>query len=236
MRRVLMLLSVTAPLVLPQSAQAQDDDAARLRDLMQAAAGRMIPEPTPATDPNLVALTAHLTRIAEARDADALAALADPKIKLSFGGDYGRASFRALMTEDWFWPAFRTVIEGGMVAEEWPEGRGVVFPAAFAMWPGDLDAYDYVYGTRPGAVLRDAPTATAPGISGDIEGRILVDGPFLPEFPTLHDDGWRHVCLAGAGCGFVAADEVRSPLDWRAIFVQSAPGAPWVLRTFIAGD
>lgn len=236
MSRRLIPLAVAAVLVILSIAPAQEADAERLRALMEAAAGRSIPAPPQATDPDLITLTVLLTQIAGTRDVDALAALADPQIKLSFGGDDGRDSFRAMMAEDWFWPAFRTVVEGGGVTNEWSEGRGAVFPAAFAMWPGDLDAYDYVYGVRPGAALRAAPFAGALAISGDIAGRILVSGPQLPEFPTLYEDGWRNVCLAEVSCGFVQAEEVRSPLDWRAILIQRQSGGPWVLRMFIAGD
>ncbi len=238
MHRVLvpMIALVLGALLASPLLLAQGDDVDLLR-LVDAARGRQIPIAPAPSDPSLIALTGQLTRIAETRDTEALIALADSQIKLSFGGTYGIAAFREMIAEPWFWTEFKTVLAGGgLLVTDWAEGHGAVFPAIFQLWPNDLDPFEYYYGHLPGAVLRTAPTLDAPIIWKEIEGRVLARGPYLAEFPRLYEDGWHHVCLAEAGCGFARTDEVRSPLDWRAIFIQSAEGGPWVLKTFIAGD
>ncbi|MDH3666932.1 MAG: hypothetical protein OEN23_08375 [Paracoccaceae bacterium] len=238
MHRVLFptVAIVLGALLAPPPLRAQSDDA-DLGRLMEAARGRQVPTAPAPTDPDLIALTDQLTRIAETQDGDALIALADTEIKLSFGGAYGLAAFREMIAEPWFWPEFETVLAGGgLLVTDWAEGRGAVFPVVFQLWPADLDPFEYYYGFRSGAVLRATPAVDASILWEGIEGRVLARGPYLTRFPGLYEEGWYHVCLAEAGCGFARTDEVRSPLDWRAIFIQSAEGGPWVLKTFIAGD
>jgi hypothetical protein len=45
---------------------------------------------------------------------------------------------------------------------------------------------------------------------------------------------WVPVVLADGQKGYVAADYIRSPIDYRAIFVKK--GGKWIMTAFIAGD
>ena len=215
---------------------ADASDLGSVRDRMGAAAGRRAMPAKPVADPEFLALADRLAEIAASRNAGALAAMAAPDIRLSFGGDAGVDSFRRLIAERGFWPGFERVLDGGGVLMQGREsGRITVFPALFQNWPGDLDAYEHYYGDRPGAQLRAGPSGHAPAIA-DLYGRIVVRGPYLEAFYRLLDDGWMHVCTMAEGCGFAREQHIRSPIDWRAIFSQAQPGAPWVLETYIAGD
>jgi hypothetical protein len=192
--------------------------------------------PAQPENPDLVALAGRLEDIAAARDAEALMALAGPDILTSFGGAGTREEFRALIDEPWFWEEFARVLSGGgALSPDWEDGRRAFFPAAFEAWPQDLDAYGYLYGDRPDAVLRAGPSETAPALAG-LYLRILAELPYAEPLERLYLAGWRHGCLEPEGCGFARAEQVRSPIDWRAVFLQKEPGAPWVLETFVAGD
>ncbi|MFQ5566371.1 MAG: hypothetical protein ACE5EU_08415 [Paracoccaceae bacterium] len=206
------------------------------RALMVAAAGRRRGAPEPVDDPDVRALAGRLAEIAASRDAEALVAMASPDILLSFGGNGGVEEFRALIAEPWFWPEFERVLDGGGVLAPGSEnGRVAIFPALFHNWPDDLDVFGYLYGDRPGSKLRAGPSDQAPAIA-DLHGRIVTDGPHLEAYERLIADGWVHVCTKAEGCGFAHSDDVRSPIDWRAIFTQTGSGAPWVLETYVAGD
>jgi hypothetical protein len=216
--------------------EANASDLGSVRDLMAAAAGRRTMPAKPVADPEFHALADRLAEIAASRNAEALAAMAASDIRLSFGGDAGVDSFRRLIAEPGFWPGFQRVLDGGGVPMQGRgSGRNAVFPALFQNWSGDLDAYEHYYGDRPGAQLRAGPSGHAPAIA-ELYGRIVVRGPYLEAFYRLLDDGWMHVCTMAEGCGFAREQHIRSPIDWRAIFSQAQPGAPWVLETYIAGD
>jgi hypothetical protein len=203
---------------------------------MAAAAGRRVTPAKPVSDPEFHALADRLAEIAAPRNAEALAAMAASDIRLSFGGDAGVDAFRRLIAEPRFWPEFQRVLDGGGVLMQGRESRRMaVFPALFQNWPADLDAYEHYYGDRPGAQLRAGPSDDAPAIA-DLYGRIVVRGPYLEAIYPLHNDGWMHVCTMAEGCGFAREQHIRSPIDWRGIFWQARPGAPWVLETYIAGD
>ncbi len=187
-------------------------------------------------DADLVALAGRLEAIAAARDAEALLALAGPEILTNFGGSDTPEEFRTLIAEPWFWEEFARVLAGGAaLSPDWEDGRRAFFPAAFEAWPQDLDAYGYLYGDRPDAVLRAGPSVTAPAVAG-LHLRILAELPYAEALKPLYLAGWRQGCVEPEGCGFARAEQVRSPIDWRAVFVQKVPGAPWVLETFVAGD
>jgi hypothetical protein len=200
------------------------------------AAGRAATAPPPPVDREAQALVQRVTAIAEAQDATALIALAAPDILTSFGGSSTLDEFRALVSEPWFWEEFGRALAGGAVLSEgWPDGRRVVFPAAFETWPAGLDPYEFLYADRPGAVLRAGPSDGAPALT-PLNGAILAEVPQFEGSHALYEAGWAFLCAEPVGCGFARRSEVRSPIDWRASFLQSAPGGAWVLESFVAGD
>jgi len=201
-----------------------------------AAEGRQMPEPMPVDDPDLQALAARLGGIAAAQDGDALAAMAAPDVRTSFGGGDTPDELRLLIGEPWFWDEFaRLLAGGGALLTEAGGSRLAVFPTAFHTWPDDLDAFSFVYGDRAGGRLRAGPSETAPPLV-ETHGRILARGPAFEGDELLRQAGWSYLCLAPVGCGYARDSEVRSPIDYRAILSQPAPGAPWVLETLVAGD
>ena len=131
------------------------------------AQGREIAEPALVADPGFVVLTDRLREIAETRDGAALVAMAAPDVLTSFGGGGTVDELRELITEPWFWPGFNRLLGGAGVLMHDPEGGNMaIFPAAFDDWPDDLDAYEFIYGDLPGAVLRAGPSDSGPGFDG----------------------------------------------------------------------
>jgi hypothetical protein len=200
------------------------------------ARGREVAAPAPVDDPGFIALADRLRAIAEARDSTALVAMAAPNIKTSFGGGDTIGELRELIAETWFWPEFaRLLAGGGTLNPSWNGGRRATFPAAFNDWPDDLDAYEFMYGDLPGAVLRAGPSDTAPILMA-LHRRILAVGPWMEGENALRQPGWSYICVDPVGCGYARHTEVRSPIDQRAILTQTDPDAPWVLVTLVAGD
>lgn len=204
---------------------------------IEAAAGRRMGPPGPIADPKLQKLAARLSKISEGHDVEALVGMAAPDVLTSFGGDGTIDELRRLIAEPWFWDEFARVLAGGGVIAPDPEGPGrmAVFPAAFSEWPDDLDAFSYVYGDRAGAVLRAGPSDRAPQLM-PVQGLILARGPILERENALRDAGWNYVCADSAGCGYARDSDVRSPIDFRAIFTESGTKSAWQLVSFVAGD
>lgn len=201
----------------------------------EAADRRLDPAP-PVDDPEVRALARGLAEIAASRDTASLVAMAAPDVLISFGGISGHEELRKATLEPDFWEEFGRAIAGGVaVIPVWETGPAVVFPAAYYYWPDELDVFGYLYADRKGAKLHAGPSVTTPVIA-DIEGRILAIGPFPARDEELSAAGWTYLCALAEGCGFAHADDVRSPIDWRAILTRRESEGPWLLQSFVAGD
>jgi len=206
-----------------------------VRQRMSVGSRHLMPS-APVDDTGFNALATHLAAIAAEQDAERLIAMAAPDIRLSFGGLEGVDAFRGMTGEPWFWPEFARILRGGgVLIGDYDSGSLAIFPAIFHTWPDDLDAYEYYYGDGPISWLYAGPTPDAPVVLR-LTGVAAAQGPRLPGQERLWADGWVNLCVPDRGCGFARTDQVRSPIDWRALFRRAEPGAPWVLQTFIAGD
>ncbi len=184
--------------------------------------------PPEAVPTEAAALHAEIQRIVAARDLEALAALADPEIKLSFGGEYGVDTLREWSGEEWFWPEWtRITAYPPSIAGE-GVGAYLAYPWYFAEWPGRFDSYDYMIAAE-GAVLLDRPIADS-AVIADLSFAIVPD-----DVEDAAPEGWRRLCATDTGpCGFVEDASLASPIGWRAIF-QVVDGR-WRMTAFIAGD
>jgi hypothetical protein len=184
------------------------------------------PEAVPAEAADL---HAEIQRIVAARDLDALAALADPAVRLSFGDDAGIETLRAWAAEDWFWPEWARIAAHPPALSGSGADAYLAYPWYFAEWPERFDSYDYGIGLD-GAMLRERPEAAAPVLANLSFSVFSLEG--LDAEPR--QDGWRELCLEDGLCGYVEDDNLGSPIGWRAIF-ENANGR-WRMTAFIAGD
>ncbi|WP_374409283.1 hypothetical protein [Pelagerythrobacter sp.] len=205
-------------------------------ELVEEAAGEMPPALAEGTYaprdecaglPGADAFRAALGRAVEARDADALAKLAAPDVKLDFGGGAGTAELRGRLDGDApnLWDELDTLLTMGCAAD----GRAsMTIPWYFAQ---EIDAVDPMMGmivTGENVPLRLEPASEADvlePVSWDVVE--LVDG-LEPEAP------FQHVATTKGKRGYIATDRLRSLIDYR--LMASSRDGKWSITSFVAGD
>lgn len=169
----------------------------------------------------------QLAEAVEARDADALVALAAPDVKLDFGGGSGAGELRNRLAKDeWsLWDELDALLTMGCAKGK--QG-GITLPWYFAQ---EIDAVDPAMGmivTGEKVPLRNAPDSageTLEDISWDVVE--LVDG--------LHpEDGYQHVATVKGKQGYIATGKLRSLLDYR--LIASSRDGKWSITSLVAGD
>ncbi|HTU13169.1 MAG TPA: hypothetical protein VMG08_19925 [Allosphingosinicella sp.] len=208
MNRLLLLAPLLAPVATP------------------AAARTLAPRDECAADAGFAQFRSRLLDAVVRHDAQALLALTADDIRFNFGDGGGKQGFVAnwgLATPDTsgLWPLLAGVLASGCVREQ----DHAVSPYVFARFPDTIDPFTSGV-ARPDARLyrtrADAGESTP--IPWEILEEVNLDGR----------DGWARVRLQDGRTGFLRADAIISPIDYRAIFEQR-DGA-WRLVAFIAGD
>ena len=177
--------------------------------------------------PGADAFRARLSRAVEARDADALVALAAPDVKLDFGGGAGSAELRARLAVDRpdLWAELDALLAMGCAAD----GEAMMtMPWYFAQ---QIDAVDPMMGmivtgeNVPLRFERDAGSDMLEPISWDVVE--LVDG-FDPDAP------FQHVATTRGKRGYIATGSLRSMIDYR--LLASSRNGEWSITSIVAGD
>lgn len=167
-----------------------------------------------------------LVAAVERKDVDALTALIDGKVRLSFGGRGGMRDFREMWVnrpaeQERLWRELGEVLALGCAVQ----GKARVFPSMFVQ-ADDLDGFT-TWIARPGARLRSRPS-----LSGPVRARL--------SWHVLTEDGdwtggqWIKVRAPGGRRGYVHRSAARSLIDYR-LFVEPR-GDGWRITAFIAGD
>lgn len=170
------------------------------------------------------------------RDKKFVLGILDPNVKLSFGGDGGIADFKKMWKIDSprskFWAEFSAIItNGGTFYDE----KTFAAPYSFTSFPDDLDAFQYsvIFGDKVN--LRAKPALSAEVISQLSYNVVKVDYENSIKIKNQENEySWLKIQTLGSQTGFVSAEFVRSPIDYRAIFVKE--NGKWMLSAFIAGD
>jgi hypothetical protein len=159
-----------------------------------------------------------------------------PDIRISFGADGGIADFRRMWAMDdpdtRVWRDLARVLRmGGAFASD----STFMAPYVYAVWPDSIDAFEFVAVTSPQTAVRSAPETQADTI-GTASYSILRLGEWrgMPETAVEPDTSWAGVVLPDGRTGWLRAEDVHSPVGWRAIFTRS--DGRWVMDAFIAGD
>ena len=192
---------------------------------------KLYPVDEAAEDAAFLAFRDDLLAAIRRRDLEAVAAVASEDIKLSFGGSYGRRTFREWLVEDdlglgiSYWEELERAIGLGGVFE----GPGsFCTPYVFCLDIPDCDSCD-PYETLI-AVSDRAPVYGSPGRTSEVVATLSYS-----VVRTLdHGHPWQRIALPGGGTGYVTAPEFRSPIDYRARFEKR--DGRWRMIVFIAGD
>lgn len=189
-------------------------------------------------DASFLAFRTKLVEAVRRRDAQYVLNITDRNIQIGFGGDNGIEEFKRFWkinrSNSKFWNEFLTVITNGGKFEK---GNAKLFyaPYSFNSFPEDLDSFEYsmIFGSNVNLRERaDLKSKTVARLSYNI---VKVDFDDSVKDKTNKDKYlWLKVKTLGGKSGFVNADFVRSPLDYRAAFEKR--GGKWKMTAFLAGD
>ena len=184
-------------------------------------------------DAALNAVVNTLVTAAEAQDFAPFEAVLTPEATASFGGDYGPEGFKRAYgigeAGSPFWPEFLKAARlGGVFLED----DLYTLPYTAGDLPETADPYLSVIAIGDKTLLYAEPTEGA-AVIADVTHQLLEQIDIEPADLERTGPDYVHV-KADAGTGYVKISEVRSPIDYRAVF-QKIDGA-WKLVAFVAGD
>jgi hypothetical protein len=191
------------------------------------AVGKYAPQDECKAVPGAEDFRAQLAAAIEAKDADRLAALAAPDVKLDFVGGSGVGTLRSRLSDEKpdLWGELAELMSLGCAVNK--QG-GITIPW-YAAQP--IDGVDpgmamLVAGEKvPLRASLDEESAEAEEISWDVV--TLVDG-------LQPDDEYQQVKTSDGTVGFVATDKLRSLLDYR--MIASSRDGKWSFTSLVAGD
>ncbi len=184
--------------------------------------------------PEFSAFHKGLLEAVKRRDTNYVVDRASADIKLSFGDDYGRDTFREWLARteggqgEQYWRELQSVLELGGVFME--DGAFCAPYLACMDVPGcpECDPYEMVFVTKAKAVARIRPSETA-----EIAAKLSWNVLYL-DYEAEGTEGWYRVKLPDGQTGFVNYDDARMAVDYRARFEKTGDG--WRMTVFIAGD
>ena len=193
------------------------------------------------TDASFLAFRTKLIAAAKSRDAKYILSILDKNVKNNFGGGGGVAEFKKQWEIDRpnskFWDEFLPVITNGGKFHDSEEAATTtklfVAPYSFQAFPDDLDAFTYsvIFGNNVN--LRAKPEMNAPVVT-KLSYNIVEITNSIKDKTDAEKDDWYEIKTLGGKKGFVKAEFVRSPIDYRAGFEKK--GGVWKMTFFLAGD
>ena len=211
------------------SATPQQHEGQRLLNalVLPAQAGRYAPRNECGKLPGAAQFRERLAAAVARRDAAAIAAMADPDIKLGFGGDDGRNRFLQKLKdpEDETLRELAAVLPLGCAVDE---SGGLTMPWFFAQDMGDIDAYDAMLVTGV-----DVPLLASAEPNAAVKAKISWDMVTLVA-GLSPDRRVQRVKTADGSEGYVQTDKLRSLLDYR--LLATRVNGDWRITAFLAGD
>lgn len=178
--------------------------------------------------PGWSAFRTRLEKAVAARDADALAALTDPDVRLDFGGGAGVGELRRRLVDPDYrlWDELATILPLGCGPQD---GGGAAMPWIFANSPANADPFNAMLVLGPAVAARAEPDEAAPA-TARLNWAIvdLADGYEGPDKP------FTRIVLPGGGTGYVESEKLRSLVDYRLLATRTAQD--WRITALIAGD
>jgi hypothetical protein len=176
------------------------------------------------------AVRQKLERIVAKRDFEGLLSLMSEDVRVTFGGRYGRESFRHFWAQSKehgeLWSEFQNALRLGCATAV--DGQGKDYRAIPAMFVtgDDLDGFS-TWVALPGAIMRTRPNARA------------APTMRLPAWTVLneveHDGGpWIEARTPKGRKGYVSTAQARSIIDYRIVFGRR--DGEWKITAFVAGD
>lgn len=192
-----------------------------------------------AKDPSFLGFRTKLIAAAEKRDAKYILSIVDPEISNTFGGDdgirYFKRTWKIENPKSEFWNEFLTVIKNGGIFSKQGDSKIFSAPYTFNGFPEDLDVFEYsaIFGNNVNLRARaDLNSKIVARLSYNV---VKVDFQnSVEKRGKMAENSWLKVETLGGKKGYVKAEFVRSPIDYRAGFEKK--NGKWKMIYFIAGD
>ncbi|MEZ5429336.1 MAG: SH3 domain-containing protein [Pyrinomonadaceae bacterium] len=190
-------------------------------------------------DASFVSFREKLIKAVKEKDEKHLISVLDDDIKASFGGDEGVKDFQTFWKLDsgqsGVWEELLPVLTNGGKFVSGAPNKEFCAPYSFVAFPEDLDAFEYniIFGNN--VRLRSKPDLSSNVITKLSYNIVKID--WEKSVNDGKDDPtyiWYKVETLGKLNGFVSADYVRSPIDYRACFEKKK--GVWKMTAFVAGD
>lgn len=168
----------------------------------------------------------QLAEAIEARDAEALVALAAEDVKLDFGGGSGRAELRKRLEapDRKLWEELDALLALGCAANK---QSGLTIPWYFEQPKPGVDSSKGMLVTGEKVALLDSPSN-----DGKVAATLSWD---LVEIAALKpDDPFQKVETRDGQQGYIATGQLRSLLDYRLLAVSR--NGTWRIVSLVAGD
>jgi hypothetical protein len=189
-------------------------------------------------DPSFHAFRNELVKAVRKRDLEVLLSLTDSEFRGSLGPDEGVEFFKKKLQDPSskpnLWQELLVVLTHGGTFE--PDNL-TLFRAPYltGRFPRDLDTFKFqaIFGSNVN--LRSKPGLKAPVTARLSYNVVQVD--YEHSVPVAQDSeqyAWLMIETLGGKKGYVKAEFVRSPIDYRAGFHKV--DGKWKLRWFLAGD
>jgi hypothetical protein len=188
-------------------------------------------------DQSFFVFRSKLVEAAKKRDAKFVLSIVDRNIKNGFGGNDGIAEFikawKINSPNSEFWSEFLPVINGG--GSFIKDGSNKLFfaPYAFNSFPENIDAFSHsvIFGNK---VSLRSKAATDSPVVANLSYNIVEILKSIQDRDNSEKVAWYEVKTLGGKRGFVKAEFVRSPIDYRAGFEKK--NGKWKMTIFVAGD
>ena len=197
--------------------------------LLLTTAASLPPKDECAAEPGFAAFRTELQDIVARRDSAKLMTLLAPEISNGFSGDDGPIWFRKIWMLDEVPPAPSVWTElSALLALGCAKGDGwLAMPYLYQRVPDEEDPFDVLVAIGSSVALRAAPSDDSPLVA-------TLDWEILKTENAEAPEPWIKVRTGSGATGFVRRPEVRSPIDYRALFERKS--GKWFMTALLAGD
>ena len=194
--------------------------------------GRLLPTDGGLEDPGFTVFRNELLAAVARKDAQFLRSVLAPDVKIGFGFEPDNSSeferkWKIESPDSQIWTKLDGVLELGGRFETWNGERVFCAPYLCGTWPQKFDPFSYVAVIAAEVQLRSSPDDSSESLAKLSYNVVrLID--------WTQDRQWAQVAMPNGTSGFVQAEYVRSPIDYRATFRKL--DGKWVISAFLAGD
>lgn len=199
-------------------------------------AAKLPPRDEARQDPSFLAFRQRLREAVRKKDRAYLLKVIDPQIRVNFGEGGGAKEFahqwKLESNSSLLWKTLEEVLALGGTFSGAGREREFAAPYTYSAFPEKLDAFEHFCVTAPDVPLRAKAEARA-----RIVTRLnyeIVRQAAVPRGVKPPGAAWLYVSTAAGKRGFVARQQVRSPVDYRAFF--SKRNGAWRMTALVAGD